>query len=205
MSTLLSIKIKFDPFVIDSSISITDLIAILSILVTVLIGWQIWNIIDFNNRIKAKIQESESKLKEEFQLKMDDIRSNAKKEMEIYVRNKFMEENRRRTLWNMYNYTMQFLNTRDFDTAFRLFCNIAKKAYIFSETEILNNALYMAETVINISDGNFTPNKRAFTFYKEIEDVFKKIDTEQSKYILNFAHNHYGNPPKGQNENGIQK
>lgn len=196
MFTLLGIRIELGPLTADSSTSSADLIAILSILVTVLIGWQVWSIIDFNNRVKAKIQESESRLNNEFNSRMDDILSKAEDKMKIYVGNKFMEENHRRTLWDMYNSAMQFLNTQDFDTAFRLFCDVAKRAYRASEKEIMDNALYMAETVINISEGNFTPNNRAFKFYGGIEETFKKINTEQANRILGFAHKHYGNLSK---------
>lgn len=188
-------KCNYKPMSWDFANSI---IAILSILVTVLIGWQIWNIIDFNNRVNAKIQESESKLKEEFRLEKNDILSKAKEKMKIYVNNKFMEENRRRALWDMYNSSMQFLNTQDFDTAFRLFCDVAKRAYRDSEKEIMDNALYMAETITNISDGDFTPNNRAFKFYENIEETFKKINTERANKILDFAREHYGNLSKNQ-------
>ena len=182
-----------NPFCFKDGVGIVGVIAtIISIPVAILIGWQIWNIIDFNNRVGAKIQESESKLKEEFRLEKNDILSKAEEKMKIYVNNKFMEENRRRTLWDMYNSTMQFLNTRDFDTAFRLFCDVAKRAYRDSEKEIMDNALYMAETITNISDGDFTPNNRAFKFYENIEETFKKINTERANKILDFAREHYG-------------
>lgn len=52
MHILLEIKISYGLFSAESSVSSADLIAILSILVTILIGWQIYKTIDMDKKIK---------------------------------------------------------------------------------------------------------------------------------------------------------
>lgn len=192
MFVLLGIKIEFDPFVIDDSVSSADLIAILSILVTILIGWQIWNVIDFKNRVKSEIQESETKIENKFKSAIE------KKEAGIksYIEERFMKESLKDTFKGMYRSAMRFFNDKDYDTAFRIFCDTAVRSYAANEKETMNDALYMAELVINVSGENFSPNKRAFNFYKSIEETLKKIDTERANAILKFAQDKYGNLQK---------
>lgn len=52
MHILLEIKISYGLFSAENSVSSADLIAVLSIIVTILIGWQIYNALDLNKKVK---------------------------------------------------------------------------------------------------------------------------------------------------------
>lgn len=73
------------------------IVGILALLVTILIGWQIWNLIDFDRRVKSKINEDRKKLQREI---LDEVKlrdENLKKWFEICIEEKIKKE-RNRTL-----------------------------------------------------------------------------------------------------------
>lgn len=65
MYILLNVRISYGSLTAESSVSSADLIAVLSVLVTILIGWQIFNYFTFEQKMKSEISNMlEGKLKE---------------------------------------------------------------------------------------------------------------------------------------------
>lgn len=69
MHILLEIKISYGLFSAENSVSSADLIAVLSIIVTILIGWQIYNALDLNKKVKD-LEELHNNLRKDVSDKM---------------------------------------------------------------------------------------------------------------------------------------
>lgn len=168
------------------------IVGILALLVTMLIGWQIWNLIDFDKRVKNKINEDRKNLHEEIlkEVKLRD--ENLKKWFEICIEERIKKERNRTLLERRLNGAICGFERKQIEVAFRNFCDIAVRSHKAQETDIRDEALYMAEIVINTTK-DFQANKRAFRFYDSIKSELQEIGNERALNILNFIEEHYSN------------
>lgn len=169
------------------------IVGILALLVTMLIGWQIWNLIDFDRRVKNKINEDRKKLQREI---LDEVKlrdENLKKWFEICIEERIKKERNRTLLERRLNGAKIEFEKGQYERAFRSFCDIAVRSHKAQETDVRDEALYMAEIVINATKGTFQANERAFRFYDSIKSELQEIGNERALNILNFIEEHYSN------------
>lgn len=165
------------------------IVGILALLVTMLIGWQIWNLIDFDRRVKNKINEDRKNLHEEI-LKEVKLRDEKLKEwFEICIEERIKKERNRTLLERRLNGAICGFERKQIEVAFRNFCDIAVRSHKAQETDIRDEALGMAEIVINTTK-DFQANKRAFRFYDSIKRELQKIGNERAFKISKFIEEH---------------
>ena len=168
------------------------IVGILALLVTMLIGWQIWNLIDFDRRVKNKINEDRKKLQREI---LDEVKlrdENLKRWFEICIEERIKKERNRTLLERRLNGANIGFEKGQYEPAFRSFCDIAVRSHKAKETDVRDEALYMAEIVINVTK-DFQANKRAFHFYDSIKSELQEIGNERALNILNFIEEHCSN------------
>lgn len=78
MHILLEIKISYGLFSAENSVSSADLIAVLSIIVTILIGWQIYNALELNKKVK-ELERMYTFIQKEMYDKIDSLKTSVNK------------------------------------------------------------------------------------------------------------------------------
>lgn len=158
------------------------IVGVLSLLVTMLVGWQIFNLMDVNKKMSQ----------------LDDINNNidiqiekSKSEILSIIDDKIRKER----MWNFLNYEYQaatkFMLNKEYDSAFRKFCYVACTANDMKESTLLESSIVMAKSIIKLNCDEFVAQKTT-GFYPNMKERLKKIDNEAVEDIANFIEEKYG-------------
>lgn len=127
---LLSIKFTCEAFSVENSVSSADLIAILSILVTVLIGWQIYNAVELNKKVE-KVKNESIQLKgfyDTLSKRCDNLSQNiqeTQKNISKEIDNKIQKERDKCILKDLFQMSLENMYSENYAISFKGFCSIA--------------------------------------------------------------------------------
>lgn len=185
---LLSIKFTCEAFSVENSVSSADLIAILSILVTVLIGWQIYNAIELNKKVE-KVKNEFIQLKgfyDTLSKRCDNLSQDiqeTKKNISKEIDDKIQKEKDKCILKDLFQISLENMYSENYTISFKGFCSIACMAKDLDEISFRDKSIDWA---ISLLEGHKENIKSSITrnSYNSILNKLKYIQTNEAKELV---------------------
>lgn len=200
---------RSEPFKIDDEVAFIGVIAaIVAVPVTVLLGWNIYTVVDFNmktekleNKVEKEIQgikdenkrligDAEKSFLNKVSALQNELMELNKKvdekyeECKSYVDEKIQKERDRNILKDLYQMALENMNGQNYAISFTGFCNIAYIANRQNETSYRDRSIEWAQNILEYHDENIKRDISKRPFNSVLNKV-ETIQTDEAKALVN--------------------
>ena len=169
------------------------IVGVLALLVTVLIGWNIYSILDVRqirietDKFKSTTTENIEMWKNEISSNLDNLKVSILEE----VAKKIAHEREFSILKDLYSAALENMNNNNNDTAFIGFCNIACYANKMNENTYMIKSVEWANTIVETLNNDEWIRIRKRMMQSTINEL-KIIDMEDARDIVKQIKNKFG-------------